>query len=369
MRQPNVPSVVRRLILALSAAIFGMVALTGAAAANEPSGWILPEDDRDVRIPALVPAPLAAPATPTPSASAPSAPAPPAPSPEPQRQAPAPSPATTPEATPRPTPPPTQTPRPEPSDEGVGFDISYPQCGNKYPDSFAFAIVGVNGGRVFDRNPCFGAGLYRSQLEWAGADAELYFNTGNPGPMESRHWPSGQSDPRTCEPDDARGDETDDGREDDTLDCAYVYGWNAAEFAHTAALEAYVDLGWLDPEADRLPDGAAIWLDVEEANSWRRDRELNVAMLEGAVAYLESVDVDRIGFYSTPRLWGRITGGTDRFSDHPAWHAGARDRADAERRCAEESAFTGGELLMVQWVEGGLDRNIRCEAIEPEPGS
>jgi len=32
---------------------------------------------------------------------------------------------------------------------------------------------------------------------------------------------------------------------------------------------------------------------------------------------------------------------------------------DARERC-EEAAFTGGELVMVQWVEDGLDHNLRC---------
>jgi hypothetical protein len=73
------------------------------------------------------------------------------------------------------------------------------------------------------------------------------------------------------------------------------------------------------------------------------------------------MDVAEVGFYSTPRMWERITGGTDLFEDHPAWHAGALDIDDARERCDDEPSFTGGELRMVQWVEDGLDHNIRCE--------
>lgn len=251
--------------------------------------------------------------------------------------------------------PPTRSaaPTPTPDRDPVGYDISYPQCGDEYPDAFDFAIVGVNGGRVYDINPCFGTdGRDASQLEWAGRDAELYFNTGNPGPQVSRYWPDGDDEPRECETG------VNPGR--DTYECAFNYGWNAAEHAYEAALAAYVDLGWVDADDERLPGEVTIWLDVEEANSWRGDHALNVAALEGAVAYLESTDTQRVGFYSTPRLWGRITGGTDAFADHPAWHAGARDRADAERRCGEEQGFTGGELAMVQWIEDGLDHNVRC---------
>jgi hypothetical protein len=338
MGQSIIPSAGRRLTRAVSAALLGMAVTAGSVGANEPSDWVLPEDDSAVRIPALVPAPLADRPVVIPAAG----------------------PSSSPEATATPTSSPSPTPSAssEPGSDRTGYDISYPQCGDDYPDQFAFAVVGVNGGRVFDRNPCLGPGDEASQLEWAGPEAELYFNTGNPGPRTSRYWPRGQDAPRLCDARSGRG-------EDDTADCAFVYGWNTAEFAYASALQAFIDLGWAEDDAERLPGETTIWLDVEPANSWRRDRSLNVATLDGAVAYLESMEVERIGFYSTPRLWDRITGGTDRFEDYPAWHAGARDREDAERRCEEERAFTGGELAMVQWVENGLDHNIRCEAGEP----
>ena len=85
-----------------------------------------------------------------------------------------------------------------------------------------------------------------------------------------------------------------------------------------------------------------------------------MATLEGARDYLESMDVAEVGFYSTPRMWSRITGNTEAFVDAPAWHAGARDIDDARDRCERAGAFTGGELRMVQWVENGLDHNVRC---------
>ena len=246
---------------------------------------------------------------------------------------------------------PTPEPVPEPTPVPPGYDVSYPQCGAELPEAFSFAIVGVNGGRVHSENPCLGPGEDPSQLLWAGPDADLYANTGNPGPQLSRYWPNGQTAPRACDTDEAPGA--------DTPDCAYVYGWNAAAHSYDIALDAFIALGWAEPDADAVPGDATWWLDVEVANSWRGDRTLNVAALEGAVAYLESRDVAEIGFYSTPRLWNRITGGTDAFAEHPAWHAGARDLADARKRC-DDAAFTGGELRMVQWVEGGVDANYRC---------
>jgi hypothetical protein len=251
-----------------------------------------------------------------------------------------------------PTPSPTTPPRASSAQPtAVGVDISYPQCGRPYPESGAFAVIGVNGGRVYSANPCLGDEGGLSQLAWAGRDAELYLNTGNPGPEDSRYWPRGQTEPRTCDP----GDE-------DSFDCAYVYGWNAALEAHAIALEAYVDLDWVEVEATSVPDDVMWWLDVEDANSWRRDPERNVAALQGMVDGLGSVGAERIGFYSTPRLWERITGGTDAFADYPAWHAGAADEADARTRCDADDAFTGGTLAMVQWVEDGVDRNVRCKS-------
>jgi hypothetical protein len=247
---------------------------------------------------------------------------------------------------PRPTPRPEATPAPTPeapSADPVGLDVSWPQCNDELPASIGYAIVGVNRGRTYSENDCLPA-----QLDWAGRDADVYLNTGNPGPHHSRFWPAGESGPVTC-----------DRRDDDSPECAYLYGWNAAADGYARVLAAHVALGWADADADRVQTEGTWWLDVETANSWRSDRSLNVASLHGAVDFLESMDVQEVGFYSTPLLWWRVTHGTDDFADYPAWHAGGHTRSGAEDRC-EGDAFTGGELRMVQWVEDGLDRNVRC---------
>ena len=255
---------------------------------------------------------------------------------EPQTQA------VTPRIVPPPSPRPAPTPTPEPASP-LGYDVSWPQCNDELPEDFGFAVVGVNRGRTFSENDCLVA-----QLAWAGPEADLYLNTGNPGPDHSRHWPAGVSEPREC-----------DLRDADTLDCAYVYGWQAAADGYARVLRSAIELGWAEADADRVPGDATWWLDVETANSWRGDRSLNVEALRGAVDFLESVDVAEVGFYSTPLLWWRVTWATDAFDEYPAWHAGARNQADAEDRCGE-AAFTGGELRMVQWIENGIDRNLRC---------
>ncbi len=238
-----------------------------------------------------------------------------------------------------------RAPQPAPP---IGHDVSWPQCNDpEMPAQFDFAIVGINRGRVHSENPCL-----RDQLEWAGEAVDLYMNTANPGPDRSGFWPSGQSRPRPCDTRRSPGD--------DTPNCAYLYGWNAAADAYARALGAFVDVGWVDEDVDRLPEAVGWWLDVETANSWRGNRGLNVASLHGSVDYLESMGVAEVGFYSTPLLWWRVTSGTDDFEDYPAWHAGGHSRDEAERRCAQHVAFTGGELRMVQWIEGGIDTNLAC---------
>jgi hypothetical protein len=235
----------------------------------------------------------------------------------------------------------------------VIYDVSYPQCGRTLPEAFAFAIVGVNGGRVHSPNPCLGASASRrgsaSQLAWAGEGVQLYANTGNPGPRLSRYWPAGQGSPRVCSEDDP-----------DTRSCAYNYGWNAAADSYAAALAAFVSIGAADPDATRTPTPAVWWLDVEVANSWRSDVRLNVAALRGAVDYLESMDVAEVGFYSAPRMWQRITGGTDLFADYRSWVAGASTLEQALEVCHGDG-FTGGPVAMAQYLADGLDANVLCD--------
>ena len=45
--------------------------------------------------------------------------------------------------------------------------------------------MGVNGGRVYIVNPCLGTGDGASELSWAGMNAGLYANTGDPGPAHT----------------------------------------------------------------------------------------------------------------------------------------------------------------------------------------
>jgi hypothetical protein len=222
-----------------------------------------------------------------------------------------------------------------------GYDISYPQCGAAFPSNPAFAIVGVNGGRVFSPNPCLA-----SQITWGGGAAtELYANTGNPGPALSSFWPKGQTSPRFC-----------DSANPDTADCAYDYGWNAAQSSFQTAQQAYTSLGiTTSPAATRW------WLDVETGNSWRTETTLNVAALQGEFDYLRSAGVTDLGFYSTTAQWTEITGGSKVFSPAPSWGAGSPSEKAAQSLCRSTlTSFTGGRLAMVQYIYQGFDANVRC---------
>lgn len=220
-----------------------------------------------------------------------------------------------------------------------GYDISYPQCGGAYPSNPAFAIVGVNGGRVYGANPCLA-----SQITWGGGGAsQLYVNTGNPGPALSSYWPLGQQSPRICDP-----------ANPDTADCAFDYGFNAARHSFETAAAAYAAL-----DLTASPAATRWWLDVETSNSWRDNVALNVAALEGEVAYLLEAGVTSIGFYSTQQQWSTITGGTYTFSAYPSWLAGALSLKGAKDRCSRP-AFTGNVMVYTQYPYQGFDANFAC---------
>lgn len=230
-----------------------------------------------------------------------------------------------------------------PIDSSFGYDVSWPQCGRVLPSDGAFKIVGVNNGLAFSNNPCF-----EEQLIWAGgASAQLYFNTGNPGPELSRFWPIGQKSPRLCLASDP-----------DSLGCAYNYGYNFAEYAYKAAELSYAKLG-----LGVKPKDVFIWLDVEIENSWRDSVRRNVRALQGAVHYLEKVaKATKIGFYSNNYQWGLITGSTQVFDDYPSWVATASTRELSIEACVNTTGFTGGRTRLTQYIdfELDLDVNVNC---------
>jgi hypothetical protein len=219
---------------------------------------------------------------------------------------------------------------------GHGYDVSWPQCNDALPSDGDFRIVGVSGGKPYTDNDCLA-----TQYRWAAGAAPgvaFYMNTANPGTASKVvNWYGQKSPNPGCGPSDEAA-------------CAFNYGYNAAKHAF---------------EYDQAQTGAAgrwsWWLDVEIDNSWSPSASLNVSDLIGSIAYLRSQGVP-VGAYSTGYQWGRITAGVQ-FTDVPDWVAGARNGPQAARWCGPDSSFTGGPVVLVQWVESDLDHNHACRTL------
>jgi hypothetical protein len=239
----------------------------------------------------------------------------------------------------------------------TGYDISYPQCGKPYPTNVLFGIVGVNDGIVYSPNPCLSSQILWAETSQAG-QAQFYANTADPGPTFSSYWPASGSaeNGQTCVyPDKTSPDANSDG-------CNYLYGWYAAEDSYNTAVAAYNQLNGT-PQATTTPYAATWWLDVETANSWQTDTSRNMLALRGAADYLTRVaGAPSVGIYSTASMWQTITGGdTVTFPRNPNWLPGARSEKAAQSNCSG-TGFTGGQIVLTQYLSGGFDADYLCPA-------
>lgn len=176
---------------------------------------------------------------------------------------------------------------------GVGYDISWPQCagaGTKtlptLNASNGFVILGVNGGSAFTANPCFA-----SEDRWArgsGVTVSYYMNLNAPTGGSGYSGPAG-----TC----AGGD----------ANCiAYNYGYSAAAYAMQRAggSSGYGGPGYGGPG---YGGGAQMWwLDIETGNHWS-SQTVNDYTIEGAVDYIRSQGA-QAGIYCTRYQWSIIAG-------------------------------------------------------------
>lgn len=136
-----------------------------------------------------------------------------------------------------------------------------------------------------------------------------------------------------------------------SLDCAYDYGWYAAQAAMTGAGGHATSSPW--------------WLDVETANTWSGDVSSNAAVLQGVVALLKNAGVPSVGVYSSPRQWAQITGAmtpdspiNQPFAGVYNWLARAHSADEAPTLCSH--TFTGGRVKLVQYIGGGFDADYAC---------
>ena len=267
----------------------------------------------------------------------------------------------------------------------TGTDISYPQCGTKFPAGPAFGIAGINDGLANNLNPCFGPSTaypsYRqSELYWlntaptgAGSQpkASLYVNTADPGNAVNgtpvADWPTSGSSasygPCLTTTITTKSGTYTVGQNSPA--CAWQYGFNRAA----------QDVTWLGAAATGIngqsPPGAVLsgagsyqwWLDVETVNSWQSGtagQAMNVADLQGMMAALQQAGASAVGAYSTSAQWATITGGTPlgTLAGIPDWIPGARSLAGAQANCRLAS-FTGGRVAVTRWT-GRPDHDYAC---------
>jgi hypothetical protein len=232
----------------------------------------------------------------------------------------------------------------------IGYDISYPQCSASLPAPGNFAVVGLNGGKASNPNPCF-------QTEWMWAlqsiggtqqaKAGIYLNTANPADVWSdplvAYWPSsGTNSYGIC-----------DITNEDSSACSYeygkYYGAKDASDAHTAGA---------------VLDNATWWLDVETANTWSSDTAKNRAALEGWVDGLkESAANVTVGLYSTSAQWSGIAGSVPVASNLynlKEWRPGASSLKTAQSNCSLKPLTGGGKVIMTQYTSSGIDRDFSC---------
>jgi hypothetical protein len=205
----------------------------------------------------------------------------------------------------------------------IGYDISWPQCGGRYPPPAAVAVVGVNGGAAFSANPCFA-----SEASWGGPNLSVYINVNSPQGSDKSQW--GQGPAGNC----VVGN----------LTCeSYNYGYNTALLSITSANAAgHGSRTW--------------WLDVETDSYWTSDTAANDQVIAGAVAAVHHSGYVA-AIYSTNYQWGQIAG--TYVPSVPAWYPTGVATPTPHAWCANTS-FAGGPIYLVQRAAGSYDGDYSC---------
>lgn len=248
--------------------------------------------------------------------------------------------------------------------ELVGYDISWPQCGDRLPTDHYFAIIGVNGGTAANTNPCLA-----DQLAWANtaktgstqARVQLYVNTANPGEVidQITTWPTSNVDPTGVLTTNPYGDC--DGT--NTAACSWQYGWNRSVEADVQRFKPAAQAAGISTETANY----VWWLDVETMNTWQLNGTeafaRNTAAIEGFGAYYQSKGAT-VGLYSTAYQWGEITGGTvgatSNLNGLANWRPSGSSLQNAISNCSVAPLTTGGFISLTQYIRKGLDYNHSC---------
>ena len=218
-----------------------------------------------------------------------------------------------------------------------GADISWPNCpkglgiperptlGLPMPVSTArFVVVGLTNGPAFTPNPCL-----PSQLAWArerSMAVGAYAVTTYPTAAElARYGGSGTRGQR---------------------------------LRRVGKAQVRFNLARMKAVGLQAP---LVWVDVEPSagRPWASHRRNN-ALIDGVLAGYRAAGV-KTGLYSYTYGWNEITGG--RRESLPTWMpAGRSGQAEARSRCAGPS-FSGGPVLLAQWVDGDRDRDVTCPGV------
>lgn len=231
-----------------------------------------------------------------------------------------------------------------------GADISWPNCpkgmgvpgrrtqGLPLPTAKAqFIVIGLTNGRAFTRNPCLVQHLEVARTRDLPVSAYTMLSYPNAA-ERAAHGTSGPFGTATY------------------ADRIANVGYAQAAFA----LDTMAAAGFPSP---------FVWIDVEPRaeRRWSRTTANNQALIRGALQAATDRGIGS-GIYTYALAWQQITGGMT--LDVPLWapgHSRARTFAGKMRQTAESCSrvgFTGGPLVLTQWVWRNRDYNVTCTAIE-----
>lgn len=253
---------------------------------------------------------------------------------------------------------------PAATQELVGYDVSYPQCGKKLPTGQYFGIVGVNGGTAATTNPCLAQQLLWANGSKAGSTqpkVQLYVNTANPGEVISQitTWPTSNVDKTGVTTQNPYGTCT--GLNDRA--CSWQYGWNRAVEANLDRFAPAARTAGINQSASAY----TWWLDVETMNTWQSGSTealiRNTATLEGMTSYFNSQNA-KVGLYSTAVQWAQITGNNISTSSNlnglANWRPSGSNLNNAKANCSVAPLTAGGFISLTQYVVKGIDNNHSC---------
>ncbi len=223
-----------------------------------------------------------------------------------------------------------------------GYDISWPECPTDVgipgrmglgkpmpPTTTGFTVIGLTNGPGFHRNPCIETHL--ASVRAHGIRVAAYAMTTFPTKDQLHQY--GGSGP-------------------------YATTTLLGRLSNAGVAEARFNVWTMRSIGFRTP---IVWIDVEHYPpwDWTTSQQMNRAFLRGVVREYRAAGY-RVGFYSSPYMWGSIIG-TGGPTGYPEWRsAGARGADVAWNRCAPSQSFQGGRAVLAQWWDDQYDYDLVC---------